>query len=294
MQWGVSPSFLNPLFRRFGLLLLAFGLLPGLVAAQTGSVGFWQLSPRQEAFMLNLNPSADAERYSTLRANFIRFGCGRRLTEQPLDGNDGARTKSASHNLICTLPGKYPMPVVIVASYPARSGGTTVSNGWPEAVLLPIIFQALQAQPRTFTYIFAELCGEAGERVFLKQLRERTSNPPVAFIALDQLGTGVPHFAAAGPRSDRQVRQILDNEAWRIANLQGYGNSPEYFRDNKQFSRGVFPNLVTEPLKQTPHVLVFSEPGGPVTPQLFHKDFEFLAFYLCGLDVKLDPLSGTD
>jgi hypothetical protein len=216
------------------------------------------------------------------------------LAEQPLDGDDEARTRSASHNLICTLPGKYPMPVVIVAWYCARSRGTTASNGWPQAVLLPILFQALQAQPRTFTYIFADLCGEAGERVFLQHLHERTGNPPVAFIALDQLGTGVPHFAAAGPRPDRQVRQILDNEAWRIANLQGYGNSPDYFKENKDFSRSVFPNRLTEPLKQTPHVLVFSEPGASVSSQLFHRDFEFLAFYLCGLDVKLDPLSGTD
>lgn len=244
--------------------------------------------------MLNLNPSGDAERYSTLRADFMRFGCGHHLIEQPLEGHDRARAKSASHNLICTLPGKYPMPVVIVAWYPAHPSGAGVSNGWPEAVLLPILFQALQAQPRTFTYIFAELWGEAGERAFLQQLHDRAGSPPVAFIGLDQLGTGVPHFAAAGPRSDRQVRQILENEAWRIANLQGYGDSPNYFRDNKELNRRIFPNRLTEPLRQTPHVLVFSAPGRPVTPQLFHKDFEFLAFYLCGLDVKLDPLSGTD
>lgn len=292
MGWGVSANRLLILCCRFGLLLLALGLLPGCVAAQTGgSVGFWQLSAHQEAFMLNLNPSGDAERYSTLRADFVRFGCGHRLTEQPLDGN---AAKTAPHNLICTLPGKYPMPIILVAWYPVRADGAGAANGWPEAVLLPILFQALQAQPRSFTYIFAELCGEAGERVFLQQLHEHAGNPPVAFIALDELGTGVPHFAAAGPRSDRQVRQILDNEAWRIANLQGYGNTPEYFKDNKDLNRSVFPNRLTEPLKQMPHVLVFSAPGASVTPQHFHNDFEFLAFYLCGLDVKLDPLSGTD
>lgn len=292
MGYGVSFGRVrfNPWYL---LLLVSLGLLPSHIHAQNGGVGFWELAPRQETFMLNLNPSGDGERYSTLRADFIRFGCGHRLTEQSLQGDDAAHGKSARHNLICTLPGKYSIPIVVVAWYPARSVNGGVSNGWPEAVLLPILFQALQAQPRTFTYIFAELCGEDGERFFLEQLHEHAGTPPVAFIGLDAIGTGVPHFAAAGPRSDRQVRQILENEAWRIATLQGFGAAPDYLKDNKELNRTVFPNPLTEPLKQTPHVLVFSQPGASVTPQVFHKDFEFLAFYLCALDVKLDPLSGT-
>lgn len=271
-------------------LLLVSGLLllPTCLAAQSG-VGFWELSARQEAFMLNLNPSGDAERYSTLRADFIRFGCARHLTEQPMDV--AAHRRTVRRNLICTLPGKYPIPVVIVAWYPARSA--QAGSGWPEAVLLPILFQALQAQPRTFTYMFAELSGEDGERLFLDQLHDHAGTPPVAFIALDALGAGVAHFAAAGPRADRQVRQILENEAWRVATLQGFGGTPDYQKNGKELNRTIFPNPVAEPLKQTPHVLVFSEPGASVTPQLFHKDFEFLAYYLCALDVKLDPLSGT-
>ncbi|HLJ79307.1 MAG TPA: hypothetical protein VKT75_17960 [Acidobacteriaceae bacterium] len=275
-------------------LLLALCLLPRPTAAQNGSVGFWELSTRQEAFMLNLNPSADEERYSTLRADFIRFGCGRRLTEQPLEGDHPAHRKTASpRNLICTLPGKYSIPIVILACYPARPVDGGVSNGWPEAVLLPIMFQALQAQPRTFTYVFAELSGEDGERAFLEHLHDYSGSAPVAFIALEALGTGVPHFATAGPRSDRQVRQILESEAWRIATLQGFGATQQYEKNSRELNRSVFPNRLAEPLKQTPHVLVFGQPGEAVTPQLFHRDFEFLAFYLCALDVKLDPLSGT-
>lgn len=272
-------------------LVIALGLLPRPLAAQNG-VGFWELAPRQETFMLNLNPSTDVERYSTLRADFIRFGCGRHLAVQPLDGEEAAQRKAPRNNVICTLPGKYPLSIVVMASYRASSVDGAASNGWPQAVILPMLFQALQAQPRAFTYIFADLCGEEGERVFLEQLHAHPGTP-VAFIGLDTLGTGVPHFAAAGPRSDRQVRQILENEAWRIANLQGFGGTPDYLKDAKELEKSVFPGRWTEPLKQTPHVLVFNVPGASVTAQLFHKDFEFLAYYLCALDVKLDPLSGT-
>lgn len=292
MAHGVSStrSLTCRLLRLLLLFLSGLLLLPVPLRAQSGGVGFWELSARQEAFMLNLKPSTDAERYSTLRADFIRFGCEHHLAEQPLPSDDAA----PQHNLICTLPGKYPMPVVILASYPARSGDARASSGWPAAVLLPILFQALKAQPRTFTYLFAELCGEEGERVFLEQLHLRQPRiPPVSFIALDALGTGVPHFAAAGPRSQRQVRQILENEGWHIAKLQGFGDTLDYQKEDKQLRQAIFPNRLTEPLRPAPHVLVFGRPKASPTPQAFHKNFEFLAFYLCALDVKLDPLADT-
>lgn len=271
------------------LLLLACSLEP-VLAAQSGGVGFWEPDAHQEAFMLRA-PVSDQERFSTLRSDFIRFGCtSGHLLEQPA-GLENEQSKSATGNLVCSLPGRYPLQVIVAATYP-RKTPAEASSGWAEAVLVPILYHALQAQVRSFTWVFADLRGPVGERVFLETLQRQRAPQPVAFIELDDLGTGVPHVWTDGPKSERQVRDILDELALHIAQLQGFGNSQSYTGSRKP--DGALPaQEPAAPLERIPLAVVYSEAGPAVTRDLFHQDFEFLAFYLCGLDVKLNPLSGT-
>lgn len=272
------------------LLLLACSLEP-VLAAQSGGVGFWEPDAHQEAFMLRA-PVSDQERFSTLRSDFIRFGCtSGHLLEQPA-GLEDERSKSATGNLVCSLPGRYPLQVIVAATYP-RKTSTEPSSGWAEAVLVPILYHALHAQVRSFTWVFADLRGPEGERAFLETLQRQPAPQPVAFIELDELGTGVPHVWTSGPKSERQVREILDELALHLAQLQGFGNSPAYATDTRRPDSTSLADDPSTASGRIPLAVVYSEAGPAVTRDLFHQDFEFLAFYLCGLDVKLNPLSGT-
>lgn len=274
----------------FQLLLLVWSLEP-VLAAQSGGVGFWEPDAHQETFMLRA-PISDQERFSTLRSDFIRFGCtSGHLLEQPA-GLVDEHSKSGMGNLVCSIPGKYPLQVIVAATYP-RKNPAEASSGWAEAVLVPILYHALQAQVRSFTWVFADLRGPEGERVFLEALQRQRTPPPVAFIELDELGKGVPHVRTGGPKSERQVHEILDELALHLAQLQGFGSSPSYTTDTQKPDSALLAEDPSAALGRIPFAVVYSEPGPAVTRDLFHQDFEFLAFYLCGLDVKLNPLSGT-
>jgi hypothetical protein len=270
------------------LSTVAVVMVTSAAAAQTTGVGIWELSSRQEAFMLRMEPSSDVDRYSTLRSDFIRFGCAahpHHLLEQPVVSGGHDSVNAPVHgpgNLVCTSPGKYAPQVIVAASYAAHSGSPAT---WPDAVLLPILFQSLQAQARNFTWVFAELAGQEGVNTFLDSLP--SGPPPMAVILLDGIGMSPPQFGAAGPKGDLQVHKILEEQARRIAELQGAGR-PRTEDKEKGGTSGL-----ADAFRELPRVVVYSAPGPPLTPAGFHHDFEFLAYYFCAVDLNLNPLAGT-
>jgi hypothetical protein len=272
------------------LSLLLAAIIPSPAAAQSPGVGIWELSSRQEAFMLRINPSSDLDRFDTLRSDFIRFGCAahpHHLVEQPAMTGHGD-PGNAPRNLVCTLPGRYTPQLVVATSYAVH--GASPAN-WPDAVLLPILFQSLQAQMRNFTWVFAELAGDEGVSTFFDSLR--SGPPPMAIIVLDGVGTTPPHFGATGPRGDLQVHRILEEQARRIAELQGFGGSRSDHKQNREATPSLFGAPLADAAHEIPRVVVYSTPGPPLTPAAFHHDFELLAYYFCAVDLNLNPLAGT-
>jgi pimeloyl-ACP methyl ester carboxylesterase len=242
--------------------------------------------------MLRTEPSSDPDRYATLRSDFIRFGCAahRHLLEQRATPGS-AEPATAPGNLICTLPGRYAPRIIVAASYPRPSGNGAGPSGWAEPVLLPILYQALQAQTRNLTWVFAELAGEDGQRAFLDSLR--TGPPPLAIVLLDSLGASMPGLQTAGPHGDLQVHQILEDQARRIAALQGAIHPGKDHRQQPELDPGPSAKAFEEALREIPHVIVHSARDPVLPPPAFHQNFEFLAYYLCALDLKLNPLSDT-
>jgi hypothetical protein len=285
----------RPPWRRLGTSLLAFTsllMMPAGAPAQSPGLAFWDLpGPKQEA-MLQQVPATDAGRYAALRKSFDEFGCdSTHLTEQPVPG------KSGNKNLLCTLPGQYPTPIVVAAWYPDRALYGGASHAWPEAVMLPMLYHALQAQPRHFTIIFAALAGAEGERAFVDAISNGRVAQPYAMVGLDALGTGAPRFFAIPANSvasnRRKVADTLNAEAWHLARLQGFAQEQEYVDDMNLPNPSVLPSKLLNGLKDLPRILLYSDFSLAITPAAFHREFEFAAFYLCAVDIRLDPISQT-
>ena len=281
------PATLRTLVFAFAL---AFCLLASAPRAfpQDPSLGFWEISPARESALLARIPADNAARYAALHRYFTDFGCDSgHLTEQPVDAED------QRPNLLCELPGRYPQRIVVAALYPERSRFDGASHAWPEAVMLPILYHALQAQPRHFTFVFAALSGREGEQVFFDSLHQPNAQPPLAFIALDALGLGEPRFLAAPPHSVPHRRRwdarLLAHEALRIAGLRGFSSSLPGSADPP--NPAVFPNDLLNDAQGIPRILLYSDAAHPAAPESFRREGEFISFYLCDLDLQLDPMS---
>lgn len=269
----------------FLLCLFSAAFAPGQQPQKTG-VAVWELPNPQLSIMLTSVPRDDAARYDRLRQYFIEFGCvGPSLEEQPLD------KKGHHRNLLCTLPGETQQQIIVAAWYPSRKIYDGASTAWPDAVMLPILYHALSAQPRRSTFLFAEFDWKNGEAAWLRA--RRNTQPPVAFIGIDFIGLTIPHFWVAPPEllpsKSRDTAEALSNAAWQIARLQDFGNDPAYYMATFFQSRDVFPNLLIDDAKNIPRILVYSDYSSEVTLPAFRKDHDFLAFFLGALDRTLDP-----
>ncbi|HEY6446598.1 MAG TPA: hypothetical protein VIY53_09075 [Acidobacteriaceae bacterium] len=285
--FGISP------------ILLALSVLwPGSLAAagQNSGIAFWDTPVAKQAAMLSEIPADDAGRLATLRHYFIDAGCtGDRQTEQPLQSAGQRRRKKrpAGANLICTLPGESTQAIVVAAWYPEHSLYGGVTRGWPDAVALPMLYHALRAQLRRFTFVLAALSGEDGERIFLQSLGVPSQPTPLCFVGLDGLGVGDPQFFPAlrkqVPSSGWPVMDTLEREALRIADLQGYGQLQQYLQAMGPVNRSIYPNQLIDMVRDIPRVMVYSGFRMSATPAAFRQDFDFTAYYLCAIDRQLKP-----
>ena len=62
--------------------------------------------------------------------------------------------------------------------------------------MLPILYNALRAQDREYTFVFAAILGRAGEDAFVKNLGKKSQPLTKAMVVIDQLGLGDPWFYA--------------------------------------------------------------------------------------------------
>lgn len=255
---------------------------------QRNGVAIWQLPTARLNSLLSASPPTDAARYDRLRQAFIDFGCNSNALTEP------SRDKKAHHrNFICTLPGDDKQPILVSAWYrvrPIYSGGST---GWPEAIMLPILYNALAAQPRHFTFIFAAFDGPEGEYDFFRTLRLSSSPQPLALVALSALALSPPHFFMPSlqsmPSKSRSAADTVFGAASLIAQLQGLGAGQAYL------PLDAFPNSTvsaTPPLgdpKNLPRILIFSTDSDKVTLNNFQQAQDFIAFLLGTLDIRFNP-----
>jgi hypothetical protein len=290
-----APQF--SFFRRHlpAAALVLLGLLACTLSApaQNNGLAFWEMPFAQQAAMLRAVPSSDAARYTRLRQYFLKNGCtGSRMIEQPLGRRRGHPPNGG--NLLCELPGKYSQPIVVAAFYPSHSLYSGASTGWPEAVLLPILYHALQAQPRHYTFLFAELDGVNGERTFFSRLKKDKIPQPIAFVGLDALGLGRPFFFLPPPRLVNQdgmpAARVLEQRAWYVARFQGYAGQPTWINSLQLPQPAIVPSKLLNGAKSLPRILIFSSFDTNTSPLLFRRDSDYVAFFLCGVDLGLNQL----
>lgn len=275
----------------FAALLLA-SLGRAAFAQKTNGIAFWEVDPARVDAALASSPRAEADRFESLRRDFSQFRCTSALMiEQPV-GKHGKR------NLICTLPGSSPARILVATRYDTDLGRARPT--WSDALLLPLLYHALQAQPRQHTFLFAAIDGREGEKVFSRWLR--SAQLPQVAIVLDGLGMSDPQLHIdAGHHLGANASdpgQILKTEALRTRQLMGIPPPPEMRDDLRpddidflgQWLGDVFSSTLLQELRPVPSAAVaWSEVGKPVNPPAFHQDLDFLAWLLCGMDLKLDP-----
>jgi hypothetical protein len=157
--------------------------------------------------------------------------------------------------------------------------------------MLPVLYNALLAGRRQHTFVFVALCERAGEDVFLKNLHSKAQPPIRAMVVMDTLGLSVPLYytlegipLSAKGRGRAAVKKQLESEAAFTARLQGV-----------PVSLTASPAATQNPLlfdadSILPSILVYSAAKYPPASDGFHQDFEFLAYYLCRIDVRLADL----
>ncbi|HEX4309394.1 MAG TPA: hypothetical protein VHZ25_05155 [Acidobacteriaceae bacterium] len=277
---------------------------PGSSAARPparapNGLAVWDLRDRTMTAMLAAPPRKEEERYARLRHDFAAFGCtGDHLSELDLP-------KDKNHPiLLCTLPGMTASKIVVTARLTRNELFDGATDGWADADLLPMLYHALKAQPRRSTFVFAELGGGHADMDFQNQLEADGAPAPLALVSIEVLGFGQQGFInlpaadlEPGVRSNSDALQI---EAWRLIRLQGVDTARQTV--SSQFSSGpVFhPSLVRDGPKDIPRILLYSNPV--VLPgrnpafdlAAFHRNHDFLAFYLADIDRKLSPAAPPD
>ncbi len=228
---------------------------------------FWELQPAQVDAMLLPIPDGDDSRYLRLHEYFSDLHCPSNLMVEQ------AVPKHIGKNLICVLPGKNAEQILVVARYDRRR--ERIGEGWSEAVMLPILYNALRAEPRQHTFVFAALNGGAGEKELFVYLRKNSQAPVKTMVVLDRLGMGEPRFYTAR-------NKMLDTEAAFTAHLQGISNPM-----NDRFSQSVSENGLLSRADGISSILLYSAYAWKVSAPDFRKEFDFGAYYLCRIDIKL-------
>jgi hypothetical protein len=264
--------------------MLAVLLFPGNVGiGQDSPQSFWELRPEATDAMLRSASDDTARRYLRLRQYFAELHCTATSMEEQIIPKHHAK------NLICVLPGKDTEQFVVAARYDRRSGTDDPAQGWTEAAMLPILYNALLAGHRQHTFVFAELCGTAGEDVFLRSLHSKQQPSPKTMVLVDAMGLSGPLYYApegmslsAKGRARAAIIRRLVSEAAFTARLQGLPVSTTATPAATQ-------NSLLFEADSIPAILVYSafDRAAPPASEAFRQDFEFLAYYLCRIDLKL-------
>jgi hypothetical protein len=282
--------------------------LAGIAQAQTqpqpqaqtkNGVAFWEVDPQPVDALLQAAPRSDALRYQTLHSGFQKFQCTPELMEEQPAG------KSGEKNLVCTLRGKTADRILVVARYDGRQGKSRPT--WPDAMILMLLYHALQAQPREHTFVFAEIASRDGEKVFFDAERKRPQ--PAVTIVLDSLGMREPRLLMPPPPKHgemaaeiQETQTVLQDQNLKTRALMGIPPRPPMrivSKDEGEFMAAWYQALTESSLlwaaQRTPAALIYSDATMDlnVPPSAFHQDFDFLGWFLGGIDLKLAAKAET-
>lgn len=268
------------------LLLPLFATPAGWAQQDPQGLAVWEPSAARMQPMLAKPPTKREDRYARLRQYFTAFGCtGEHLA-------DAVLARDTRHPaLLCTLPGASLRTILVVASYERDDFFQEASDGWPEAVLLPMLYHALQAQPHRNTYLFAELGGHDSLERLVAQHRSEKGSLPLVLVSVVRLGFGPPAFSTVPnntqPQQVRPNNDVVRIEAWRLLHLQ-------HIEAGASSPSAPIPWFIAPVEKGVPSIVVYSNPVAlpghdpEFSLSAFRQDYDFVAFYLDDLDLRLN------
>jgi hypothetical protein len=155
---------------------------------------FFYTAPRSTVELeVHTVPSTNEARLDRLRAAFHSAQCGGdNMREQPVTDKHGV----SGVNLICIWPGENPSSgtIVVAAHYEHEGKGDGALADWSGAALLPLLYKAIQGQPRENTFVFVESWKSDGVQTWLKSIPRDDRRRIRAMIDLDALGLGVTRY----------------------------------------------------------------------------------------------------
>jgi Zn-dependent M28 family amino/carboxypeptidase len=189
----------------------------------------------------------DQERESTLKQMFAAAGCDdQHLLEQPVKG-------SKQPNVFCVLPGTSDKVIIVGAHFDHISQGDGVVDNWSGASLLPSLYEAVNGEPRTHTYIFVgftdEEKGEVGSHFYAGRLTKEQIAATDAMVNMDTLGLAPTEIWAS--HSDKRLSSALLYIAKQLnmpvgaVNVEHVGST-----DSEQFVAVKIPSITIHSLTQ--------------------------------------------
>jgi VWFA-related protein len=228
-------------------------------------------------------PSADAERFSRLRAMFSGQGCTH-IEEEPVGHHAG-------NNLICTLPGNDAATILVVAHFEHEGKGAGAVENWSGAAMLPLLLHALSATPRNHTFVFAAVDGARGARTFMNN-RRATRRQFRAMFALEDLGLGPAKYCAFNwaPLQEFGLAQFLSDASTLLhpdAPLERTG-CPDLLKidDTRVFREVDIPALVIHSMTLSERSLPGSaaDTAAAINGDSYYESYQLMATYLAALD----------
>lgn len=277
---------------------------PGLVVApsveKVRSVVFWSLGQARIHSMLLDPPLDNRARYNRLHDYFEDLGCGRREMQEVPVGRSGQR------NLVCTLAGKSSRRIVVAAHYESSGKAEAGDRNWAGAIMLVMLYKALQAEQREHTFVFVEEWDREGEKAFQSNLSSAPT--AVAGVALDIRGPDPLFFQlswnalavmlrdAAGEVTSDVMDSVRGGEVTKARMAYIFAQSAQLNHapvpQERKANRTVGNARLLEPSTEVPSILIYSDPQGKAPMRKPDetggaKHFDLLAEFLCALDHNL-------
>jgi hypothetical protein len=288
------------------MLALAAVLAPawGAGFAQADAISYWGLPKKTVADMLLPSAESEDQRFQKLRQYFAELHCG------PEQMQVTVVNKHNDKNILCVLPGKDAEQIVVGARYEPKEKVDGVKQGWDEAVMLPILYNALRSQPREHTFVFAALCGHDGEKAFLDSIKKNQRPMPKVMVPLDRLGFGAPRFFDKPPEGAHKavadLYELLNSDAVYTLKLQ------HLFNTSAALLQGWTDEMLKDWSDRGPTILITSDFQGIIEPdpqglykmdnashplqhvsvEGFERDFDFVAYLICKIDLSLATEAG--
>ena len=245
------------------------------------TLAFWAFSSQEIDPILLQVPGSDGGRLEVLERLFHGFGCRDEMAREAVRG------RHLPDNLICTLPGKGAGKILVLARY---DGSNFSSSSWADALMLPLLYHALEAQPRQDTFKFVAVDGRAGAKAYFsgKEGRRRKKSET---IVLAGLGRGAPN--CYGVRAPGGAESVGGGPICAIA-LQVEGATGVHHSKGKLAEKEwdmhamataqMFDDILFRGVRHGWSAMFYSRPWGEVGVAEFHQDFDVLAWLLCRLD----------